>query len=64
MHTFSIEVHYKVMEILPVSWIGAKLMQIFKVGQGNNLDLYTDFFLLIVMLEPYLPCIKPIFSQC
>ena len=30
MCTFPIKVYYKVMEILPVSWLGTKLMQIFK----------------------------------
>ena len=30
MRTFPIKVHYKVIEILAVRWLGMKLMQIFK----------------------------------
>ena len=30
MRTFPIKVHYKVIEILAVRWLGTKLMQIFK----------------------------------
>ena len=38
MHTFPIKVHYKVIEILAVRWLGTKLMQIFKTTTRSTSD--------------------------
>ena len=50
MHTFPIKVHYNVMKILAVRWVGTKLKQIFKrqklAGRspGNDDEVRVIFF--------------------